>query len=62
MKSVIDKGLALGVLEKKIGDYVVSDAASRDQINAYVQFLLEEMALLQLENASLKPHIPAIYK
>lgn len=54
MKSVIEKGLALGVLEKKNGDYVVSDAASRDQINAYVQFLLDEVAFLQLENASLR--------
>ena len=54
MKTVIEKGLVLGVLEKKKGDYVVSDAASRDQINTYVQFLLEELAFLELENASLK--------
>lgn len=61
MKSVIEKGLALGVIEKKAGNYVVSDAASRDQINTYVQFLLEEMAFLQLENASLKPQSNEVF-
>lgn len=58
MKSVIEQGLALGVIEKQNdGIFVVSDAASRDQINTYVQFLLDEIHFLNLQRENLEGRV-----
>jgi 1-deoxy-D-xylulose 5-phosphate reductoisomerase len=50
MKDIIEQGLKLGVLEKKDTSYVISNAADRDQINTYVQFLLEEIEFVKIQN------------
>ena len=62
MKDIIEQGLKLGVLEKKDASYVISNAADRDQINTYVQFLLEEIEFLKIKNVALEDEIHAAWE